>query len=212
MLIDAPRKCFDIDFISITAPHTYSRARSTPLGMNQGIQVKLNAPNWPAQVKAGMRGAADRQVLEQESINRKKASAVARMRWSENGSPTGTTFPAQSKRSICVMAASPVRPCTSGYLMRQCRVCKMLYEGYHGCSAQASAQLPIIPLLSPSSPPERSITSSSSSVKPDYAAEPDILSDATSVMTPPEADGPTTLASSSLRAHKRCRSNRDVAK
>jgi hypothetical protein len=89
--------------------------------------VKLNAPNWPAQCSAGRVSAPP---------NRAGAGAVpqlAALRWAEGAAPQGTSFPPPSLACRAVLAASPARPQTSGFLMRQCRVCKVLYEGYHGC-------------------------------------------------------------------------------
>lgn len=105
--------------------------------MKKGIEVKLNAPNWPAQVKVGKISSAERCRLNREMLNTRRGEFLSRLRWSENGSPTGTTFPMPSIVSHEIIVPSK-RPSTSGYLMRQCRACKMLYEGFHSCAVVAS--------------------------------------------------------------------------
>ena len=98
-----------------------------------GIEVRLNAPNWPAQV-------SQRRLLKSDN-SPSRGSNLSKIRWPEGGSPTGTTFPPLSIAARAATAGMGSRPATSGFLMRQCRACKVLYEGYHSCSRQTAVQV-----------------------------------------------------------------------
>lgn len=102
----------------------------------KGVVVKRGAPNWPAQVKVKAAAPAD---------EKRDAKPPQLIQWVER-TPAKEDKDAKPDAAARYLghgraaAAEQIRndlsrPPTRGFVMRQCKICKVLFEGYHNCDS-----------------------------------------------------------------------------
>jgi hypothetical protein len=107
------------------------------------IVVKRGAPNWPAQVKV-------KKSTTLSSSHKKRTAYITKVpqqiHWVERAAAEVARGVSESKASARYLGHGRAaeaeqirndlsRPAIRGFVMRQCKICKVLFEGYHNCTS-----------------------------------------------------------------------------